>query len=337
MNTKKENILKLEKTGASESGVFTIKEYMAEGEIDFISLIRMLQAGSCVVQEVVSYVFEGEDPLGLDARSFSAEDFIRMYPEMRSYGKGLAFDVIILADGHPVTVELTEGEPVIATNSLDKEVELPDLLVPEPDHAAQVSENESAVHALQVSENEPTDHVSSVSENDPADHGSQVSESEPANHARKMAVAAMLLCGRPEFEKVDMDLVLRMCLLHGFASDPDQNKAASRNASGRDQNSTAAGNASGRDQDSAAAGNASNQGQESIAVGDAIREKDLQFQNGPVGRSIEEAVRLLDQPEWRDQPAARRVLEEMRRPETAEAQVYRALDGAVKNRTCGGS
>ncbi len=50
--------LKLEKSGVSESGVFTIKEYRAEGEIDFISLIRMLQAGSCIVQEVVSYVFE---------------------------------------------------------------------------------------------------------------------------------------------------------------------------------------------------------------------------------------------------------------------------------------
>ena len=110
--------LKLEKSGVSESGVFTIKEYRAEGEIDFISLIRMLQAGSCIVQEVVSYVFEGEDPLGLDARSFSAEEFISMYPEMKSYDKGLAFDVILLANGHPVTIELTEGEPVIATNSL---------------------------------------------------------------------------------------------------------------------------------------------------------------------------------------------------------------------------
>ena len=126
--------LKLEKSGVSESGVFTIKEYRAEGEIDFISLIRMLQAGSCIVQEVVSYVFEGEDPLGLDARSFSAEEFISMYPEMKSYDKGLAFDVILLANGHPVTIELTEGEPVIATNSLDKEIELPDLLVPEQDH-----------------------------------------------------------------------------------------------------------------------------------------------------------------------------------------------------------
>ena len=58
--------LKLEKSGVSESGVFTIKEYRAEGEIDFISLIHMLQAGSQVLSRRWSpYVFEGEDPPSL--------------------------------------------------------------------------------------------------------------------------------------------------------------------------------------------------------------------------------------------------------------------------------
>ena len=257
--------LKLEKSGVSESGVFTIKEYRAEGEIDFISLIRMLQAGSCIVQEVVSYVFEGEDPLGLDARSFSAEEFISMYPEMKSYDKGLAFDVILLANGHPVTIELTEGEPVIATNSLDKEIELPDLLVPEQDR------------------------FSSDPVNDPFKN--------PWNHSagrvRKMAIAAMLLSRKPEFENVNMDLVVRMCLLHGFESRPDQ---------------------------------------DNTAAGNTCHQEDLLPQNEPGAKRIEETVRLLDQPEWKDQPETQRILEEMSRMETREAQVYRALDRACSGK-----
>ena len=260
--------LKLEKSGVSESGVFTIKEYRAEGEIDFISLIRMLQAGSCIVQEVVSYVFEGEDPLGLDARSFSAEEFISMYPEMKSYDKGLAFDVILLANGHPVTIELTEGEPVIATNSLDKEIELPDLLVPEQDHFSPDPVNAAG--------------------NDLAD---LVSHS--AGRVRKMAIAAMLLSRKPEFENVDMDLVVRMCLLHGFEPRPDQ---------------------------------------DNTAAGNTCHQEDLLPQNEPGAKRIEETVRLLDQPEWKDQPETQRILEEMSRMETREAQVYRALDRACSGK-----
>lgn len=282
--------LKLEKTGVSESGVFTIKDYRTEGEIDFISLIRMLQAGPCLVQEVVSYVFEGEDPMGLDARSFSAEEFISMYPEMKSYGKGLAFDVILLANGHPVTVELTEGEPVIATNSLDKEIELPDLLVPEPGHSSHDSVkgsindfgNDSVKDSENNSEKDAVNDSSNESGNIPAKYS--------ADHARKMAIAAMLLGRKPEFENVDMDLVVRMCLLHGLEPGPDQDKTA---------------------------------------AGDAFRQKDLLPQNGPEAKRIEEAVRLLDQPEWKEQPETQRILEEMSRTETLEAQVYRALDRAV--------
>lgn len=296
--------LKLEKSGVSESGVFTIKEYRAEGEIDFISLIRMLQAGSCIVQEVVSYVFEGEDPLGLDARSFSAEEFISMYPEMKSYDKGLAFDVILLANGHPVTIELTEGEPVIATNSLDKEIELPDLLVPEQDHFSpdpvndpfKNSWNNSANNAGKDSiNNTGTDSANNV-RNDPVnaaenDLADLVSLS--AGRVRKMAIATMLLSRKPEFENVDMDLVVRMCLLHGFESRLDQNNTA---------------------------------------AGNTCQQEDLLPQNEPGAKRIEETVRLLDQPEWKDQPETQRILEEMSRMETLEAQVYRALDRACSGK-----
>lgn len=84
----------MKKTGTSASGVFTIKEYIFEGEADPVTLIRRLQAGPGKVQEVVTYVFEGDDPLGLDARSFSADAFLDLYPQTESYGPGLAFDEI---------------------------------------------------------------------------------------------------------------------------------------------------------------------------------------------------------------------------------------------------
>ena len=277
--------LKLEKSGVSESGVFTIKEYRAEGEIDFISLIRMLQAGSCIVQEVVSYVFEGEDPLGLDARSFSAEEFISMYPEMKSYDKGLAFDVILLANGHPVTIELTEGEPVIATNSLDKEIELPDLLVPEQDHFSPDPVNDPFKNSWNNPVNNAGNDTVNAAENDLANHS--------AGRVRKMAIAAMLLSRKPEFENVNMDLVVRMCLLHGFESRPDQ---------------------------------------DNTAAGNTCHQEDLLPQNEPGAKRIEETVRLLDQPEWKDQPETQRILEEMSRMETREAQVYRALDRACSGK-----
>ena len=296
--------LKLEKSGVSESGVFTIKEYRAEGEIDFISLIRMLQAGSCIVQEVVSYVFEGEDPLGLDARSFSAEEFISMYPEMKSYDKGLAFDVILLANGHPVTIELTEGEPVIATNSLDKEIELPDLLVPEQDHFSPDPVNDPFKNPwnnpVNNAGNDPVNNIGTDSANNVSTDPVNAAENDladlvslSASRVRKMAIAAMLLSRKPEFENVNMDLVVRMCLLHGFESRPDQ---------------------------------------DNTAAGDTCHQEDLLPQNEPGAKRIEETVRLLDQPEWKDQPETQRILEEMSRMETREAQVYRALDRACSGK-----
>lgn len=296
--------LKLEKSGVSESGVFTIKEYRAEGEIDFISLIRMLQAGSCIVQEVVSYVFEGEDPLGLDARSFSAEEFISMYPEMKSYDKGLAFDVILLANGHPVTIELTEGEPVIATNSLDKEIELPDLLVPEQDHFSPDPVNDPFKNPwnnpVNNAGNDPVNNTGTDSANNVRNDPVNAAENDladlvslSAGRVRKMAIAAMLLSRKPEFENVDMDLVVRMCLLHGFELCPDQ---------------------------------------DNTAAGNTCHQEDLLPQNEPGAKRIEETVRLLDQPEWKDQPETQRILEEMSRMETREAQVYRALDRACSGK-----
>ena len=296
--------LKLEKSGVSESGVFTIKEYRAEGEIDFISLIRMLQAGSCIVQEVVSYVFEGEDPLGLDARSFSAEEFISMYPEMKSYDKGLAFDVILLANGHPVTIELTEGEPVIATNSLDKEIELPDLLVPEQDHFSPDPVNDPFKNPwnnpVNNAGNDPVNNIGTDSANNVRNDPVNAAENDladlvslSAGRVRKMAIAAMLLSRKPEFENVDMDLVVRMCLLHGFELCPDQ---------------------------------------DNTAAGNTCHQEDLLPQNEPGAKKIAETVRLLDQPEWKDQPETQRILEEMSRRETREAQVYRALDQACSGK-----
>ena len=106
-------------------------------------------------------------------------------------------------------------------------------------------------------------------------------------------VAAMLLSRKPEFENVDMDLVVRMCLLHGFEFRPDQ---------------------------------------DNTAAGNTCHQEDLLPQNEPGAKRIEETVRLLDQPEWKDQPETQRILEEMSRMETREAQVYRALDRACSGK-----
>ena len=120
----------MKKINVTSSGVFTIKEYQLEEGQDFLSLVSMLQRGTGRVREVISYVFEGEDPLGIDAKSFSPEEFINTYPRMleSGYGPGLAFDVIVETEGQSVTVELTQGSPVVSLNSLDKEAELESLL-----------------------------------------------------------------------------------------------------------------------------------------------------------------------------------------------------------------
>ena len=100
----------MKKVGVSTSGVFTIKEYLMDDQTTIPELIRMLEAGPGEIQEVISYVFDGEDPLKLDARSFDVEEFLKMYPQMESYGSGLAFDVVMQTGGQPLTVELTQGE-----------------------------------------------------------------------------------------------------------------------------------------------------------------------------------------------------------------------------------
>ena len=61
-------------------------------------------------------------------------------------------------------------------------------------------------------------------------------------------------------------------------------------------------------------------------------QEDLLPQNEPGAKKIAETVRLLDQPEWKDQPETQRILEEMSRMETREAQVYRALDRACSGK-----
>ena len=118
----------MKKINVYKSGIFTIREYALEQERDAASLVRLLQAGPGQVQEVIAYVFDGEDPLGIDTKSFSADTFIRLFPELGAYGSGLAFDVILQLDGSPVTVELTKGSGIVAINSLDAEIELGELL-----------------------------------------------------------------------------------------------------------------------------------------------------------------------------------------------------------------
>ena len=118
----------MKKIGESKSGIFTIKEYMCDGEPDFLSLVRRLKAGPGEIQEIISYVFEGEDPMQVDAKSFTPEEFEKIYPQLDSYGSGLAFDIVVRTEGHPLTVELTQGSRSVTTNSLDREVELTELL-----------------------------------------------------------------------------------------------------------------------------------------------------------------------------------------------------------------
>lgn len=266
----------MKKISISSSGIFTIKEYEMEPGEDFISLVRRLCAGPEEVQEIIPYVFEGEDPLGIDARPVSAEEFEKMYPRMREYGPGLAFDVIVRREGHPVTVELTEGSNVIAVNSLDKEAEIDDLLgdftEDKPGSKAAVTEETAG---------EPTEVISSLkedgtpdpsstacseeltvqagAEDDPAgqvpgteaeDRGAKArtgfgcEEMSPqafleilsvaerlkcstrhcdtssgrresvAEHSWRTALMAMLLSGVGEFAGLDMNRVIRMCLIH---------------------------------------------------------------------------------------------------------------------------
>lgn len=221
----------MKKTGVSTSGVFTIKEYLMDENTDIPMLIRRLQAGPETIQEVVSYVFEGEDPLQIDARSFSTEEFLKLYPQMESYGPGLAFDVVIRTEGQPVTVELTQGELIVCTNSLDKEAELENLLGepagdgadleqdPEEAGAAQAPE---AVESAAGPEQDMTPaellEILRVAERlkcntRHCDTSSGRRES-VAEHSWRTALLAMLLSGVSDFRSFDMNRVIRMCLIH---------------------------------------------------------------------------------------------------------------------------
>ena len=199
----------MKKTGTSASGVFTIKEYMFEGEPDPVSLIRRLQAGPGKVQEIVTYVFAGDDPLGLDAKSFSAEAFLDLYPQTGSYGSGLAFDVVVSTEGHPLTVEMTKGDRSVSTNSLDRELELEDLLGecdPCPDSESRALTPKELLEILSVAEKLKcnTRHCDTSS-------GRRESVAE---HSWRAALMAMLLSGQQEYAELDMNRVIRMCLIH---------------------------------------------------------------------------------------------------------------------------
>ena len=228
----------MKKISISSSGIFTIKEYEMDPGEDFVSLVRKLCAGPEEVQEVIPYVFEGEDSLGIDAKPVSAEEFEKMYPRMKEYGPGLAFDVIVRREGHPVTVELTEGSNVIAVNSLDKEAEIEDLL-------GALTEEESGKREGSAAKEEPAGKEAVAAVRGAAEcTGADSSDMSPeaflkilsvaerlkcstrhcdtssgrresvAEHSWRTALMAMLLSGIGEFSRLDMNRVIRMCLIH---------------------------------------------------------------------------------------------------------------------------
>ncbi len=241
----------MKKTGVSASGVFTIKEYLMEDNMTIPELIARLEAGPGKVQEVISYVFEGDDPMELDARSFSMESFLQSYPQMESYGPGLAFDVIIRTEGQPVTVELTQGDLTVCTNSLDKEVELEDLLgVPEDESAQAEKSMESTCMELpqqeiaEGPEMAPQQEIAEGPDTAPQQEIVEGPDMTPqqlldilsvaerlkcntrhcdtssgrresvAEHSWRSALLAMLLSGVSEYRNYDMNRVIRMCLIH---------------------------------------------------------------------------------------------------------------------------
>lgn len=202
--------VEMKKINVYKSGIFTIREYAMEQETDAASLVRLLQEGPGQVQEVIAYVFDGEDPLGIDTKSFSADAFIRLFPELGAYGSGLAFDVILRMDGSPVTVECTKGSGVVSVNSLDAEIELGDLLGRETEAAEELSPEELSpeklLELLAVAERLKchTRHCDTSS-------GRRESVAE---HSWRLALMAMLLRGVKEYRDFDMDRVIRMCLIH---------------------------------------------------------------------------------------------------------------------------
>lgn len=242
----------MKKTGVSQSGVFTIKEYLMDENMGIPELIRRLEAGPETVQEILSYVFEGDDPLEIDAKSFSVEEFLKIYPQLETYGPGLAFDAVIRTEGQPVTVEMTQGEQVVCTNSLDKEVELEDLLgecdpqrmnahensgVLRPEEwevqecldvlrsdAAELQESSEDLRSmereLKAQDMTPKEFLDILSVAERlkcntrhCDTSSGRRES-VAEHSWRTALMAMLLSGVEEYRSYDMNRVIRMCLIH---------------------------------------------------------------------------------------------------------------------------
>ena len=235
----------IKKTGVSTSGVFTIKEYVMEDHMGIPDLIRRLDAGEGKVQEVISYVFEGEDPLQIDTKSFGVEDFLELYPQMKTYGPGLAFDVVIRTGGQPVTVELTQGEQTVCINSLDKEVELEDFLGEPGTKSAPIAEEcdpvvkadapgtarkgntrDTAAPETAEQEDEPAQEMTpqdllgilAVAErlkcNTRHCDTSNGRRESVAEHSWRTALMAMLLSGLKEYSRYDMNRVIRMCLIH---------------------------------------------------------------------------------------------------------------------------
>lgn len=201
----------MEKIGESKSGIFTIKEYMCDGEPDFLALVRRLEAGPGEVQEIISYVFEGEDPMQVDAKSFTPDEFKKIYPQLDSYGSGLAFDIVVRTEGHPLTVELTQGSRSITTNSLDREADLTELLGQDPlEGNAGVDQEEMSprdlLDILRVAER-----LKCATRHCDTSSGRRESVAE---HSWRVALMAMLLSGQKEFADVNMDRVIRMCLIH---------------------------------------------------------------------------------------------------------------------------
>ncbi len=261
----------MKKINTSSSGIFTIKEYeMDEGQ-DFVSLVKQLCAGPEPVQEIIPYVFEGDDPLGIDANPVSAGEFVKMYPRLKGYGEGLAFDVIVRREeGHPVTVELTEGSRIIAINTLDQDAEIDDLLgapsaetgvdtdAKEADLTAETGADTDAKEAdltaetgtdTDVKEADPTAETgadTAVKEADPSADGNDMDDramspdtflkilsvaerlkcstrhcdtssgrrESVAEHSWRTALMAMLLSSSGQFDGIDLDRVIRMCLIH---------------------------------------------------------------------------------------------------------------------------
>ena len=246
----------MKKLSTSSSGIFTIKEYEMEEGQDLVSLVKQLCAGPEPVQEIIPYVFEGDDPLGIDANPVSAGDFVKMYPGLKGYGDGLAFDVIVRREeGHPVTVELTEGSRIIAINTLDQDAEIDDLLgAPSAETGADADANEAdlttetgmGTDAEEADLTAETGTDTAVKEADPSADGNDMDDramspdtflkilsvaerlkcstrhcdtssgrrESVAEHSWRTALMAMLLSSSGQFDGIDLDRVIRMCLIH---------------------------------------------------------------------------------------------------------------------------